>query len=393
MTNEMMIIMIGMNLCFLGLFLWMQRRQEVTRSQMTDSFKALSFDVLEQSSQSFLNLANAHMEKFQEGAKAELQGRHKEIETVLEPVKTVMKQLHEEHRELEKRREGSYSALQKQIDMMLVSDSEMRKETGQLVRALRSPNMRGSWGQLHLRRVVELAGLVNQCDFAEQVTTTSLDTGRVLRPDLVVRLPGLRQIVVDSKTPLDAYLDAQETQDEARQKIRLDDHAASLRKHIKDLSSKEYWKGLEFSPEYVILFLPAEAFFSAALQADPTLIELGASNNVIIATPTTLIAILRAVAFGWKQEGLSKSAAEIAKLGGELYDRLGIVCEYWNKVGRQLGSAVETYNQSVASLESRVFVSAKKLKEYTGELKDLPAPEQIEKLAKVLEKEIGMSVK
>jgi DNA recombination protein RmuC len=389
----MMIVLIGLNLCFLGLFLWMQKKQEVTRSQMTDSFKALSFDVLEQSSKAFLNLANAQMEKFQEGAKAELQGRHKEIETVLEPVKTVMKQLHEEHRELEKRREGSYSALQKQIDMMLVSDREMRQETSQLVRALRSPNMRGSWGQLHLRRVVELAGLVNQCDFAEQVTHNSADTGKVLRPDLVVRLPGQRQIVVDSKTPLDAYLDAQETQDESRQKIRLDDHAAALRKHIKDLSSKEYWKNLDLSPEYVILFLPAEAFFSAALQSDPTLIELGATNNVIIATPTTLIAILRAVAFGWKQESLSKSAAEIAKLGAELYDRLGTVCEYWNKVGRQLGSAVESYNQSVASLESRVFVSAKKLKEYTGELKELPAPEQIEKLAKVLEREQGMAIK
>ena len=389
----LMIVVIGLNVCFLGLFLWMQKKQELTKEQMSASFKAMSFDVLEQSSKSFLNLANAQMEKFQEGAKAELQGRHKEIETVLEPVKTVMKQLHEEHLQLEKRREGSYSALQKQIDMMLVSDREMRQETSQLVRALRNPNMRGSWGQLHLRRVVELAGLVNQCDFAEQVTNTCSDTGKVLRPDLVVRLPGQRQIVVDSKTPLDAYLDAQEFQDEARQKVRLDAHAASLRKHIKDLSSKEYWKNLEFSPEYVILFLPAEAFFSAALQADPTLIELGAINNVIIATPTTLIAILRAVAFGWKQEGLSKSAAEIAKLGAELYERLGIVCEYWNKVGRQLGSAVESYNQSVASLETRVFVSAKKLKEYTGELKELPAPEQIEKLTKVLVREEPIVIK
>ena len=379
----LIVAVIALNLCFLALFLWMQKRLEKTRAQMGDSFKALSFDVLEQSSKAFLNLATAQLETFQEKAKSDLEGRQKSIETVLEPVKVVMKELHEAHRELEKRREGAYAGLYKQIDMMLISEREMRQETAQLVRALRSPNMRGSWGQVHLRRVVELAGLVNQCDFAEQVTINT-DQGKILRPDLIVRLPGQRQIVVDAKTPLDAYLDAQETQDEVRQKNRLDDHAASLRKHIKDLSSKEYWKGIELSPEYVILFLPAEAFFSAALQSDPTLIELGASHNVIVATPTTLIAILRTVAFGWKQESLSKSAAEIAKLGGELYDRLGVVCEHWNKVGRQLGSAVESYNQSVASLESRVFVSAKKLKDCTGTLKELPALDQIEKNPRTL---------
>ena len=377
-------VIIGLNICFVALCFWMMKKQELTKEQMAESFKALSFDVLEQNTKSFMNLANTQLEKYNEGARTELAGRHKDIETVLDPIKAVMNQLKEEHREMEKRREGSYSALQKQIDMMLVSDREMRQETSQLVRALRSPNMRGSWGQLHLRRVVELAGLVNQCDFAEQFTATSNDTGKVIRPDLVVRLPGQRQIVVDSKTPLDAYLEAQESQDEHRQKAKLIEHAASLRKHIKDLSGKEYWKGIDLSPEYVILFLPAEAFFSAALQTDPTLIELGASLNVIVATPTTLIAILRAVAFGWKQEGLSKSAAEIAKLGGDLYDRLGLLCEYWNKVGKQLGSAVESYNQSVASLESRVLVSAKKLKDYTGALKELPLPEQIDKLTKAL---------
>ena len=380
-------VIIGLNICFVALCFWMIKKQELTKEQMAESFKALSFDVLEQNTKSFMNLANTQLEKYNEGARTELAGRHKDIETVLDPIKAVMNQLKEEHREMEKRREGSYSALQKQIDMMLVSDREMRQETSQLVRALRSPNMRGSWGQLHLRRVVELAGLVNQCDFAEQFTATSADTGKVIRPDLVVRLPGQRQIVVDSKTPLDAYLEAQESQDEHRQKSKLEEHAACLRKHIKDLSGKEYWKGIDLSPEYVILFLPAEAFFSAALQTDPTLIELGASLNVIVATPTTLIAILRAVAFGWKQEGLSKSAAEIAKLGGDLYDRLGLLCEYWNKVGKQLGSAVESYNQSVASLESRVLVSAKKLKDYTGALKELPQPEQIDKLTKALSKD------
>ena len=205
-----------------------------------------------------------------------------------------------------------------------------------------------------------------------------------MRPDLVVRLPGQRHIVVDAKTPLNAYLEAFESNDEALRKAKMQDHALMLRKHIRDLSSKEYWKSFHLSPEYVILFLPAEAFFSAALLADPTLIEVGADQNVIIATPTTLIAILRAVAFGWKQESFSKSAQEIAKVGAELYERLGTLSEHWGKLGRQLSSSVDAYNQSVASLESRVLVSAKKLKDLGGLTKELPEPEQVEKLPKLL---------
>lgn len=337
---------------------------------MRAQFKAMSFDALEESSKAFLRLAEEKLGKFQEGAKTDLENRQKAIETMLDPMKNVLKQFDE----IEKKREGAYSGLQKQLDLMMLSDKELRQETAQLARALKSPNMRGSWGQIHLRRVVELAGLVNQCDFSEQVSVDNK------RPDLVVNLPGQRQIVVDAKTPLDAYLDANGMQDEAKAQIKIQEHALSLRKHIKDLSSKEYWKSFNLSPEYVILFLPAEAFFSAALQADPSLIEVGAEQNIIVATPTTLIAILRAVAFCWKQESLSKSAAEIAKLGSELYDRLGTVAEHWNKVGRQLGGAVEAYNQSLASLESRVLVSARKLKESTGALKELPEPEPVEKL-------------
>jgi DNA recombination protein RmuC len=371
------IAVIGIGISFLGLWFWMQKRLEITKGQMQESFKALSMDVLSESSKVFLNLAEMQLGKFQEGAKVDLEGKQKAIEASLEPLKLVMKQLDEQHRDLEKRREGAYSALQKQLDLMMASDRELRQETGQLVRALRSPQMRGSWGQVHLRRVVELAGLVNHCDFNEQVTIET--NGKVMRPDLVIRLPGQRQIVVDAKTPLEAYLDASETQDEERRKTRLSDHASNLRKHIKDLSGKEYWKGFDLTPEYVILFLPAEAFFSAALQSDPSLIEVGADQNIIVATPTTLIAILRAVAFGWKQEGLSKSAQEIAKLGADLYDRLGTVCEHWKKLGKELSSAVDAYNQSVVSLESRALVSARKLKECSGVLKELPELEQIEK--------------
>jgi len=346
---------------FVGLWLWMQKGLEASQKQMHESFKALSFDVMEKSGRNFLNLADSS----------------------LQPLRESMKQLDEHQRDLEKRREGAYAALSKQIEGMVLSEKELRLETTRLVQALRSPQVRGSWGEVHLRRVVELAGLVNQCDFYEQKSFES--EGRTLRPDLVIRLPGQRHIAVDAKTPLSAYLDAADAEDDLHRKKKLQDHALALRKHMKDLSSKEYWKQLDPAPEYVILFLPAEAFFSAALQADPTLIEIGADQNIIVATPTTLIAILRAVAHGWRQEGLSKSAREIAKLGSELYERVGVVCDHWSKVGRQLGSAVEAYNQSVASLESRVLVSAKKLKESCGILKELPEPEQIEKLVRSLE--------
>ena len=267
-----LVAIFGMGLSFFGLWFWMQKKLEKTKVQMTESFKALSMDVFHENSKAFLHLAEAQLGKFQEGAKVDLEGKQKAIEASLEPLKAVMKQLDDQHRELEKRREGAYSALHKQLELMMASDKELRQETGQLVRALRSPQMRGSWGQVHLRRVVELAGLVNHCDFSEQVTIET--NGKVLRPDLVIRLPGQRHIVVDAKTPLEAYLDASETQDENRREVRLLDHAASLRKHIKDLSAKEYWKGFDLAPEYVILFLPAEAFFSAALQSDPSLIEV-----------------------------------------------------------------------------------------------------------------------
>ncbi len=328
-----------MALGVMGLWIWMQRKVQLAQKEVQEGTKSL-----------------------------------------LAPLAETLKRLDDHQRDLERRREGAYASLSKQIEGLAQSEVALQKETSHLVQALRSPQVRGSWGQVHLRRVVELAGLVNQCDFYEQQT---VDTGgKFLRPDLVVRLPGQRHIAVDAKVPLEAYLDAAEFPDDLSRKKKLQDHALGVRRHIKDLSSKEYWRGLEPAPEYVILFLPAEAFFSAALQADPTLIEVGADQNIIIATPTTLIAILRAIAHGWKQESFSKSAQEIARLGQELYERLGIVCEYWNKVGKELSGAVEAYNQSVASLESRVFVTARKLKETGGLVKEIPVPEQVAKLVR-----------
>lgn len=338
---------------FIGAFfiLWLWLKNE---------FKSLSLDALERNGKQFMHLAD----------------------TTLQPLKESLKLLDEHQRDLEKRREGAYSSLSKQIDGLILSEKELRLETMRLSQSLKSPQTRGSWGEVHLKRVVELAGLINHCDFLEQKTLEG--QGRTLRPDLIIRLPGQRQIAVDAKAPLKAYLDAADIEDETARKVKLQEHAALVRKHIKDLSAKEYWKQLNPAPEFVVLFLPAEAFFSAALQADPSLIEIGADQNIIVATPTTLIAILRAVAHGWKQESLSKSAQEIAKLGQELYERVGVLCEHWNKVGKSLNSSVDAYNQSLASLESRVLVSARKLKESSSLVKELPPVEMIEKVAREL---------
>lgn len=379
----MVLAFLGLVGGFMGLWLWMQKKVGQAQRELHESFKSLSFEVMERSGRTFLDLAKGSLEKYYEGAKADLEGRQKAIEATLEPVKETMKKLDEQQRELEKRREGAYASLSKQIEGMVASENALRQETNHLVQALRSPQARGTWGQVHLRRVVELAGLLNNCDFYEQKSMEA-EGGRILRPDLVVRLPGERQIAVDAKVPLEAYLDASDAGDENLRKKKLQDHAASLRKHMRDLSNKEYWKQFDPAPEYVVLFLPAEAFFSAALQADPTLIEAGADQNILVATPTTLIAILRAVAHGWKQESLSKNAKEISQLGQELYERVGIFCDHWNRVGKNLNSAVEAYNQSAASLEGRLLVSARKLKEAGSFVKELPAPENLEKFAKEL---------
>jgi len=373
---------LGALLGFLGLWIAIQKRLGTTEAELRESFKSLSFEAMERNSKMFLDLAKTSLDKYQEGAEKNLENRQKAIEASLLPLKDTLKQIDEHSRELEKKRVGAYAALSTQLEGMVLAEKELRKEMVRLVQSLRSPQMRGSWGQVHLRRVIELAGMLNHCDFFEERTVEA--DGRFLRPDLLIRLPGERQIVIDAKTPLNAYLDASDAGDDEVRKKKLQEHASSLKRHMKDLSAKEYWKQFEMAPEYVILFLPAEAFYSAALQADPALIEIGASQNVLIATPTTLIAILRAIALTWKQESLSKNAREISQLGQELYDRMAIFCDHWNKVGKNLNSAVEAFNQSGASLESRILVTARKLKEIGQIQKELPEISQIDKLTRSL---------
>ncbi len=342
------------------IWLWSKKTIDLTQKKMLDSFKSLSFDISQQNNRSFLDLAKITLDKYQEGLKGEFDNKQKSIESLLNPVKESLNKIDEYSRQIEKQREGAYSALNKQLENLIVTENNLRSETSNLVKALRSPNVRGSWGQIHLRRVVELAGMLNNCDFFEQASAVGED--RSYRPDLIVRLPGDRQIIIDAKTPIEAYLEAAELPDEMK-KEKLKTHALQIKKHMKDLSSKEYWKQFDPTPEYVILFLPAEAFFSSALDIDPTLLEQGALKNIIIATPTTLIAILKAIAFGWKQESMSKSAKEIARIGKELHERLTTMNSHFSKLGKSISSSVDAYNQAISSFESRVLVSARKLKE------------------------------
>ncbi len=329
--------------------------------QLKNAFKALSSDALEKNNRSFLDLAKASLEKFQEGAKGDLEKRQTAIKELLNPMKESLQKLDQGMRQIEKERKGDQESLKVQIQSLFENEKLLKQETSNLVKALRSPLARGRWGEIQLRRVVELAGMLNHCDFFEQQQEMG-DTGR-LRPDLIVRLPGGRQVVIDAKVPLEAYLEAIHTDDEAVRLQRFKDHARQVRAHISALGKKAYWEHFQPTPEFVILFLPAETFFSAALEYDPSLIEAGAEQNVILATPTTLIALLRAVAYGWKQENLTRQVEKLHELGQDLYKRLADMTTHFSKMGRSLSSAVENYNKGIGSLETRVLVTARKFKE------------------------------
>src|SRR5690349_913167 len=351
--------------------------------KLRESFQALSAEALKSNNQAFLHLANETLEKFQSEAKGDLELRQQAVENLVAPIGESLKKVDEQIREIESARHHAYGTLTEQVRSLIGTQEKLQSETGNLVRALRTPIVRGRWGEIQLRRVVEIAGMLPYCDFAEQETIFG-ESGR-LRPDLVVKLPGGKHVVVDAKTPLQAFLDAFETTDEEARRTCLANHARQVREHINTLSSKKYWEQFDSTPEFVVMFLPGETFFSAALEQDPGLIEQGVGLRVIPSSPTTLIALLKAVAYGWNQEKLARNAHEISALGKELHDRLRKLASHITGVGTNLDRAVEAYNQAVGSLENRVLVSARKFADLGASVaEDIPELEPIETTARAL---------
>jgi DNA recombination protein RmuC len=332
---------------------------EDARGQLTDTFQALASDTLARSNEGFLALASERLGALRREGSADLESRQKAIEAVVGPVRESLEKVDQQIRALERERGHAYGELSTQVRAMSESQERLRAETGNLVNALRAPAVRGRWGELQLRRVVEMAGMLENCDFHEQATVTTED-GR-LRPDMVVRLPSGRNIVIDAKTPLGAYLEAHEARTDEERAAKLRHHAQQVRAHVAKLSAKSYWEQFAVAPEVVVMFLPGETFYSVALEQMPELIEDGFSQNVLIATPTTLLGLLRAVSAGWREERIAENAQRISDEGRKLHERIATLAEKLADLGRSLGQAVGAYNGTIATFDTRVMPSARNL--------------------------------
>lgn len=345
--------------------------------QLSNTFRALAADALHQNNDGFLALATERLGTVRSEAAGDLEARKQEIETLVKPLGDSLAEMTKQIRSMEKDRSTAYGTLTEQVKSLVSTQDLLRAETGNLVKALRAPIVRGRWGEVQLKRVVELAGMVDRCDFSQQQSVET-DNGR-LRPDMRIYLPGGKIIVVDAKAPLQAYLEALEAPTDELRIAKLKEHARQVRDHMAKLSAKNYWEHLQPTPEFVVMFLPGEAFFSAALEQDPSLIEQGVNQHVILATPTTLIALLRAVAYGWRQEQIAENAQRIADLGKDLYERMGTMAEHIEDIGGDLHKAVGSYNKAIGSLERMVLPAARRFKELgVGGKKEIPELNPVE---------------
>ncbi|NOY22388.1 MAG: DNA recombination protein RmuC, partial [Acidobacteria bacterium] len=345
--------------------------------------RALSSSALESNNESFLRLAKSVLEGVQKEASGDLALKQKAIQTLVEPLSVSLKQVNQQISELEKKRVSDFTSLGSYLTTLKESQERLRGETANLVTALRKPQVRGRWGEIQLRNVVEFAGMEPHCDFVEQASVPG-ENG-LLRPDMVVHLPGNKQMIVDSKAPLDAYLEAIEAKDQSEKNLHMAQHAVQVREHINKLSGKQYWNQFENTPDFVVLFLPGENFFSAALEQDPKIFEYAIEKRVLLATPTTLIALLKSAHYGWQQSHLEENAQKISQLGKELYDRIRTLATHFVSMKKSLDRTVENYNKAVGSLEGRVLVTARRFKELgatSGE--EIPAVEPVNTISRGL---------
>jgi DNA recombination protein RmuC len=358
-------------------------------SRLRDAFQAMSRDALQTNNRAFLELAETRLRAARTEATSDIEARKRAIEDLLSPLQKTLEQVDREIKDSERRRIENGAQLMQRIASLDATGQHLQSETRRLVDALKRPGVRGRWGELQLKRVVELAGMLEHCDFQEQHTLNGEANGspRRIRPDVVVRLPGGKHVVVDAKVPLDAYLKALEAQDDATRQALLLEHARQVRTHLTQLGAKGYFTDVPDSPEFVVMFLPGEMFFSAALEQDPALIEYGVERKVIPASPTTLIALLRAVAYGWQQEAMEENARKISDLGRGLYEALRSLGGHFDDLGTRLKSSLDAYNRAVGSLEGNVLVKARKFKELHaangGE--EIPALEVIDRVPRMLQ--------
>ncbi len=357
---------------------------EQARAQLSETFGHLSSQALKHNSEEFLKLAQENLKQFQIKAQGDLSQKEQAIENLVKPIKEALEKTEKQIRTMEHERKEAYGSLTKHLETMTQTQQALQSETSNLVKALSRPEVRGQWGEMTLKRLAELAGMVEHCDFYEQEHTNTEDGA--MRPDMIVRMPGGREIVVDVKTPLDAYLSAVEATDDTERKTHLARHTKNVRKRVQELAGKAYWNQFKNSPDFVVLFIPGDQFLSAALDNDHDLLEDAMQKKVILATPTSFVALLRAVAYGWRQESLAENAEKIREVGEELYGRLGTFADHLGKMGKSLNSSVQHFNKAASSFDTRVIPSVRKFSEMgISAKKDVESLEQIEHTSRDVE--------